>query len=776
MSDSLVLRAPLAGWAMALAAVPDKVFADGMAGDGVAIDPTAGVLHAPCDGEIVAMGDARHAVTVRAHGVDVLAHVGIDTVTLGGAGFELLVRAGERVRAGEELLRFDLDHVARRAKSAASPIVVASGGTVARRAIDTRVAVGDFLMEVTVASAGVAAARGAPAMARRRYRVAFEHGLHVRPAALVAAALRPFAAMVTLIANGREADARSPVAMMSLGVHAGDAVEIAAAGADAEAALDALAPFFAPERASAAVAVPAPPHEPARRAQGERRALLEAHAQLLDDPQIAARARDGVRRNRSAAFAWREATRSVAAMLQSLGDERMRERAADLRDLEAQVLRVLAGKAPVDERELPADAIVIAEELLPSQLMALDVRRLAGICMARGGPTSHVALVAAATGIPLLDAAGPRVLEVRDAAPVILDAEHGWLDVEPAADELERSRAERARRAARDIADREAALAPSQTRDGVRIVVNANAGGLDEARLAVSHGADGIGLLRTEFLFVDRREAPDEDEQLARYREIAAALAGRTLTVRTLDTAGDKPLAYLPLPREDNPALGLRGVRATFLAPELMRAQIRAVLRVDPPGQCRLLLPMVNDAGELRELRALAEACARELGRSVPALGVMIETPAAALQAPALARDADFLSIGSNDLAQYTLAIDRGHPQLASRLDALHPAMLRLMATTAEAARALGKSVSVCGALACDIEALPILIGLGIHELSATPATVPKVKRAARWLDAAECRAAAVRALDAPDAAAVREIARVLLAEAGAALTTEDPR
>ena len=826
MSGKLVILAPLAGWAMPLAEVPDKVFAQAMAGDGVAIDPTGDVLHAPCDGEIVAMGDARHAVTVRAQGVDVLAHVGIDTVALGGEGFELLVKPGDRVRAGQPLMRFDLDHVARRAKSAASPIVIASGNAIVRRTVSARVKVGDVLMEVA-ASASADAGAAAAASARRRFRVAFEHGLHVRPAALVVGALRPFASRVEISAHGRSADARSAVAMMALGAHAGDLVEVSASGADAEAALDALAPLFAPENAAPVSAAPgsapAPEgdtrrirgvvasrgiaagptmqwtqseievaergagvggetaaleraldtvrrhlHEAGKAAEGERRSLAEAHAQLLDDPQIAANARAAIGRGRSAGFAWREATRAVASLLADLPDERMRERAADLRDLENQVLRVLAGKPPVSQRELPADAIVIADELLPSQLMALDARRLAGICMARGGPTSHVALVAAATGIPLLVAAGARVLEVPDGTIAILDAEGGWLDTRPEPGEIDAVRGDRTRRESEALSDRSAAQAPSLTRDGVRIVVNANAGGVDEARLAASNGADGVGLLRTEFLFVDRREAPGEDEQLERLREIAGALGGRMLTVRTLDAAGDKPLAYLPMPREDNPALGLRGVRATFLAPALMRAQLRAILRVDPPAQCRIMFPMVNDAAELAQLRELVAECAREMGKDVPPVGVMIETPAAALQARELAESADFLSIGTNDLSQYTLAIDRGHPQLASHLDALHPAMVRLMAVTADGAIGRKRSVSVCGALASDVEALPILIGVGIHEVSVTPAAVPRIKRVARSLDASRCREAAHDAIEAADAAEVRAIARALLIEARA--------
>jgi len=291
--------------------------------------------------------------------------------------------------------------------------------------------------------------------------------------------------------------------------------------------------------------------------------------------------------------------------------------------------------------------------------------------------------------------------------------------------------------------------------------VNANVGSLDEARAAVRNGAEGCGLLRTEFLFLERREAPGEDEQAAEYQRIFAALEGRSATIRTLDVGGDKPIAYLPMPREDNPALGLRGVRASLRHPELLKTQLRALMRVEPHGHCRIMLPMVNDLGELRAVRAAAAECARAIGRSaLPPIGVMIETPAAALLAGQLAGEADFLSIGTNDLSQYTLAIDRAHPELAERLDSLHPAVLRMIAMVAKAGRAAGKSVCVCGAMGSDADALPILIGLGVHEVSATPAMVPRLKRTVRLLDAGQCRELALRALEQQTAAQVRSLAQ----------------
>jgi phosphoenolpyruvate-protein phosphotransferase len=816
-SRALTLNAPLRGWCMPLAQVPDPVFAEAMAGDGVAIDPTGATLHAPCDGEIVPMKDARHAVTVRSDsGIDVLMHVGIDTVKLGGEGFSLRVSPGQRVRAGDLLLEFDLDLVARRAASATSPIVLASGGAILRRAEGQRIEVGEFLMEVEASSSGVQATQPDVAHVRRRFRIPFEHGLHVRPAALVAAALRPFSSEVAIVAHGRSANARSTVAMMSLGVHCGDGVEVRATGTDAVAALAALESLLEPESPRPETAAKPRAQAPrarriqgviasrgvavglaarlthvealveeagrgeareatalrealgvvrdslarlAKEAAGEQRSLLQAHAELAQDPELAREAADWIRQGKSAGYAWREATRSLAEVLGALGDARMRERAADLRDLENQVLRVLGGEPPHAARELPAHSILLAEDLLPSQLMSLDPARIAGICIARGGPTSHVAIIAAASGIPTLVAAGTEILDVPDGTPLVLDAEHGWLDIEPP--QAQRDSAERAalERSQERSADLEAAQGPSATRDGVRVTVNANVATVEEARAAAANGADGCGLLRTELMFLERREPPDEAAQAAEYQRIAAALAGRPLNVRTLDVAGDKPIAYLPMPREENPALGLRGIRASLWRPDLLRTQLRAIMRVEPAGQCRILLPMVNEREELSAIRTVAAECASELGVRVPAIGIMVETPAAAMLAEQLAADADFLSIGTNDLSQYTLAIDRAHPQLGARLDALHPAVLRLIARVAEACRARGKSVSVCGALGSDVDALAILIGLGVHEVSATAAMIPRLKRTVRSLDAGACRALAARALEQETAAAVRGLA-----------------
>jgi phosphocarrier protein FPr/phosphocarrier protein len=403
---------------------------------------------------------------------------------------------------------------------------------------------------------------------------------------------------------------------------------------------------------------------------------------------------------------------------------------------------------------------VLAHEILPSQFAALDPARLAGLCMAGGGPTSHVAIMASAVGLPMLVAAGNAIDAVPEGREVILDATAGVLQVAPDAQALAAANQACAQDRAHREAQRIAAARPGATRDGRRIHVFANLGSPDEASTAVGLGAEGCGLLRTEFLFLGRRTPPSEDEQLEVYQQIARHLDGRPLTVRTLDAGGDKPIDYLPMPTEENPALGLRGVRTSLWRPELLRTQLRAILRVQPRGQCRILLPMITDVSDIDAVRTELAAARASLGSDAAtlALGVMIETPAAAMLADTLAPHVDFFSVGTNDLTQYTLAMDRGHPELASRLDGLHPAVLRLIDTAARAARSYSREFAVCGNLAIDVHALPILVGLGVEELSVASAAVPAVKARLAELDFESCLALAARALDCATALQVRAL------------------
>lgn len=837
--SNLVLSSPLKGWIAPLDETPDAVFAERMLGDGLAIDPLGSTLHAPCDARVIAVHGTRHAVTLRAdNGAEILMHVGLETVGLGGEGFEVHVKDGQAVKTGDKLISFDLDLLSQRAKSLITPVVITNADAfqIVRREQDHAAAVGDFLMELAPVGGAGAVLAIAEGEVAREVVVPLQHGIHARPAARIAESARKFAAEVALVAVNRRASAKSPVGVMSLAVRHGDRISVVASGPDADFAVAAIAelieggmgesaalpPTAAPAAVVEAVRA-APPSEPgllrgvmaapglaigqavrfvssdivvteagagagheraaledalvqvrakieksAAKGDTARKAILGAHLAFLEDPELTASAHRLIADGKSAGFAWRRAVGGYVEALRGLGDRRLAERVDDLIDLERQVLRALSGEED-EARALPPGAILLADELLPSQLMGVEAGQVAGFCTAKGGPTSHVAILAAAMGIPAIVAAGPGVLDVTEGAALILDAEDGSLRVGPDAAQLAAAQTAIAARHERKAAAKAAAHQESRTADGTRIEVFGNVGSLNDALAAAANGAEGSGLLRTEFLFLERETPPDEDEQARQYQAIASALDGRPLIIRTLDVGGDKAAPYLPIPAEENPALGLRGVRVSLWRPHLLKTQLRAILRVKPLGQCRIMVPMIASLDELRAVRAVLEEAKREMGITERVeLGVMIETPAAAVTADLIAAEADFLSIGTNDLTQYVLAMDRGNPELAARIDALHPAVLRMIDQTCKGAARHQRWVGVCGGLASDLVAVPVLVGLGVTELSATAATVPEVKALVRTLDVEACRALARQALDQASPEAVRDLCKAFHQKVGA--------
>ena len=880
-SAPLDLLAAVTGRIVPIEAVPDPAFSEKMVGDGVAIDPEGTLVTAPCAGRVVQVHRAHHAYGIEAAtGARVLVHVGLETVELKGEGFTPRVSEGDRVQAGQPLVEVDRAVLARRGVSPLTVIVVenvdehpigwrASAGAPVRGGADVVLRLGEGGDRPSTGSGGTEGAGGGSAgggahlagstAASGRATVLHGEGLHARPAAVVAAAARRYRASVQVLAHGRSANARSPIALMGLAVGASDEVEIVAAGPDAEAARDAVIaaiqagegealgparpstgsgrtdsrgsahPSTGSERTDAEVRrTPAAPHvngvalaegevagvvasrglaigetihlrwEPAgvseegrgeayergeleralrevaadldgavagaRRARSSEEAeILEAHRALIEDPELFAGATARVAAGRSAAHAWSSAIREHSRMLEATGIPLLAERVADLRDLERQVVAKLTGKAPAVP-ELPERAILLAEDLSPGELAALDRGRLAGIVTHRGGPTSHVSIVARSQGIPALVAAGPALRLVPDGRTAVLDAERGVLSWRPTTEGVESARARIARAEARRVEARRSAREPAITLDGVRIEVAANVSRPEEAAEAASQGADGVGLLRTELLFLGRETAPTEEEQRQAYQAVVDALGGRTVIVRTLDVGADKSLPYLPMPREENPALGLRGIRLGLLRKELLAEQLRACLRVRPLERIRLMLPMVTDLADVLGAREVLRLAAAELGVAPPELGIMVETPAAALLADVLAAEVDFVSLGTNDLTQYTLAMDRGNPAVAQRVDDLHPAVLRLVAATVEGASRHGRWVGVCGGMAANPLAVPLLVGMGVTELSVGPAAVPEVKALVRRLDRAACAEVARRARELGSPGEVREHVRAAVA------------
>jgi multiphosphoryl transfer protein len=465
--------------------------------------------------------------------------------------------------------------------------------------------------------------------------------------------------------------------------------------------------------------------------------IFDAHLLLLDDAALLGPAKEAVDGGASADAAWRDAALATAEAYRGLDDPYLQERAVDVEDVGGRVLRHLAGETAAPT--ISAAGILVVHDLTPGDAAALDRELVQGLAVARGGATSHAAILARALGIPSVVGLGEGLLAVEEGTMLIVDGDAGTVEVAPSEADLEARRRDQEAAERRDAEARARAREPARLRDGDAIEVAANLGSVAEAAAAVELGADGVGLLRTEFLFLDRDEAPSEDEQRTVYEEIAAAMQGRPVIIRTLDAGADKPLPFLEQAPEDNPFLGVRGIRLGLANPELLRAQLRAIAAVAEQHPIKVMFPMVATLDEYRAARAMLDADVE--------VGVMLEVPAVALQADEFAREVDFFSVGTNDLTQYTMAAERGNEALAPLLAGPQTPVLRLIAGAVEAANAHGRWVGVCGELAGDPEAAVILTGLGVRELSMAAGRIPAVKDALRAVSRDEAREAARLAL-----------------------------
>ncbi len=493
-------------------------------------------------------------------------------------------------------------------------------------------------------------------------------------------------------------------------------------------------------------------------------AIFTVHDLILGDGAMRDAAAARITGERvDAAYAWSRAVTDMATAYEGLDDAYMRARAADVRDCGGRVLRILAGEGEGGVR-LTREAVVVARDLSPSDVAGLDAGLVLGLVTQVGGATSHAAILARSLGIPAVIGAGDGPGRIADGQVIALDGFTGTVWAAP--DETVRGDMA-AKRAAWLTARRDAkarGAAPAVTRDGLAVPIWANIGNAADAARALAAGAEGVGLFRTEFLFQDRAQAPDEEEQYEAYLAAARAMAGRPVIVRTLDIGGDKPLRYLDMPREANPFLGERGVRFCLARPALFRTQLRALLRAAAEANIRIMYPMVSDVAELDGVRDFAARVGRELaaeGRAVAGrvkAGIMIEVPSAVAVADNLAARCDFFSIGTNDLTQYVMAADRGNAAVSKLCDSFNPAVLRLIGQTCRAAEAAGIAVGMCGELAGDSRATPLLLGLGVKELSMSATAIAEVKEAVRAAEGKACRALAAKARQAESAEAVRAI------------------
>ena len=483
--------------------------------------------------------------------------------------------------------------------------------------------------------------------------------------------------------------------------------------------------------------------------------IFAAHLLYLKDPELINKTRQLIfEESLTAATAWKKAIAELAASYQTLEDSYLKARAADVEDVGLRILRLLLG-VKHQSIDIPQGVILAANDLTVSEVAQLKSGQVLGICLAGGSATAHSALVASQLGIPMIVGVGQELFSLKPNTEIAIDGTTGQIWLDPSAEQCQQIQAQTNRQ--------EAIIAEAITLDGQKIPVLANIMGLNNATYALECGADGVGLLRTELLYLDRSTPPTEAEQLNIITEIGAIMGERTLTIRTLDIGADKPVDYLDLPTETNPGLGWRGIRQSLDCPDLLKTQLRGILRASAQHKIKLMFPMVTSVGEVRAAKQVVSEVQAELREnkidfdSKIAIGIMVETPAAVAMADFLGKEVDFFSIGTNDLSQYIMAADRTNPKVAALANAYEPAVLRMIRQTVDAAQDAGITVSVCGQLASDPQAVTILLGLGVDELSVNPPAIPEIKAKIVGLSKSEVRAIANAVLQLDSAVAVRE-------------------
>lgn len=474
--------------------------------------------------------------------------------------------------------------------------------------------------------------------------------------------------------------------------------------------------------------------------------IFEAHALLLQDESLLQPTEEAIRQQQQdAPTAWKAAVDAMVARYRSLDDPLLSARASDVEDVGLRVLGHLLG---VDlGLTLSGPGILVAEDLSPSETARLDTSLVQGICTVAGSPTSHSAILARALGIPAVVGMGNALKQLDAGVQLIVDGTQGEVYVQPSEEVLARYRAQLEQEQQRRADALKRSQQHAQTQDGHRVEVFANIGSVNEVRRAVEQGAEGIGLLRTEFLFLDRLDAPNEDEQYEAFCAIGEALAGRPMVIRTLDVGGDKPLAYVQQPEEANPFLGQRAIRLSLAQPDLFKTQLRAVLRASVRYPLLLMFPMIAIVDEFKQALALLDTCRAELNIHAPRfpVGMMVEVPSAAIDAASFAPYVDFFSIGTNDLTQYVFAAERGNANVAYLAKDNHPVILRLIRDVVQAAQRHNKWVGVCGELAGDLNAVEALVGMGVRELSMSASRIPAIKEAVFALNYAQAQQVAAR-------------------------------
>ena len=498
--------------------------------------------------------------------------------------------------------------------------------------------------------------------------------------------------------------------------------------------------------------------------------IFDAHMMFLEDDSLVSLAESDIKAGKNAEAAWMNAIETIAQQLEAIPDPTLSARAVDLRDVGQRVLGHLLG---LQTRGINPDkpSIIVSRDLTPSDTVSLERAVTLAFVTAEGGPTSHTAILAKAFGLPAVVGVGEELLAIPDDAFLLVDGNTGEVIVNPDA----QTKADFAKRQAASSELFQTALSaafePAITTDGKTVEVVANIGNETDAHMANQNGAEGVGLFRTEFLYLDRKAMPSEEESIQAYRKIFAHFEGQPIVVRTLDIGGDKEIPYLDFPKELNPFLGWRGVRMLHGREDILRTQVRALLQAGVGVDLRIMVPMIALQEEIDEMKALLEREKENLHREQKPVaekvqfGIMVEVPSAAILSDRLARSIDFFSIGTNDLTQYTLAVDRTNAKVAHLASSFNPAVLFLIQRTIESAHAAGRWCGLCGEFAGEPDAVPLLLGMGLDEFSMSPARIPTVKQLIRRLDSTECRHLADQALKASTAEEVKALVKAFFAE-----------
>ena len=514
-------------------------------------------------------------------------------------------------------------------------------------------------------------------------------------------------------------------------------------------------------------------HQRALKSLGEEKAaIFEGHLMILEDEELEEEIIDYLRSNKvNASVAASKIIDQQVEMLSEIDDEYLKERAGDIRDIGNRLIKNILGMHIVDLGDITEESILVAYDLTPSETAQLNLEKVLGFITDIGGRTSHTSIMARSLELPAIVGTNDVTTRVNTGDYLILDAVNNRVYVNPTQAEIDELKTLEAK-----LAEEKAELAklkdlPAVTLDGHKVDVVANIGTIRDCEGAHRNGAEGVGLYRTEFLFMDRDQLPSEEEQFIAYKEVVEAMEGRLVVLRTMDIGGDKELPYLNLPKEMNPFLGWRAVRIALDRREILHAQLRAVLRASAFGKLAVMFPMIISVEEIRELKSVLETLKAELRAEGKAfdeniqVGVMVETPSAAVNAKFLAKEVDFFSIGTNDLTQYTLAVDRGNELISHLYNPMSPSVLGLIKQVIDASHAEGKWTGMCGELAGDERATLLLLGMGLDEFSMSAISVPHIKKLVRHVSYQEAKALADEALQKPTAAEIEQLIQAFLAE-----------